>query len=92
METVIVATDLWVEPNPNSQEQKGYDPAGGHYPQANKAGNCPCDACPQRNRCRDEALACDVFEEYLKPWKAEQRGFAINFKRVPSQYRFKKCS
>ena len=35
----------------------------------------PCDKCSQRQRCKDELLACDVFNAYVQRdqhWKKER--------------------
>jgi len=38
----------------------------------------PCDDCPHRQKCKDELLACDVFDAYV------QRNQHWRSKRVPN--------
>ena len=93
MATVIATTHVWMEPNPNSDVKEGYDPLHHKAQYALEPGCCPCDDCPQRAACRDDGMACDVYDEWLNPWKEAQRGYVMNHPRVPTQHRFKKsCS
>lgn len=86
MASVIATTDLWCEPNPNSTSKGGYDPLSGDKPFAlNPVDSCPCDHCPKRTLCRDEAMACQVFDDYVNPWRVAQRSTVFEARKIPGK-------
>lgn len=85
MADVIARTGIWCEPNPNSQEQGGYDPLNSNQKFALEPGCCPCDDCPHRVQCRDEGRSCQVFDEWVNPWRARDRAKPIVPKRIPGK-------
>ena len=85
MASIIAMTSLWCEPNPHSSRRGGYNPAASHRVQAIRPGSCPCDACPKRDQCRDEALACQEYAEWVNPNLGRKRGRPIEARRIPGK-------
>lgn len=85
MTGTIAMTNLWREPNPNSMEREGYDPGASQRVQAIRPGSCPCDACPKRNQCRDEELACQVYAEWVNPNIGKKRARPVEARRIPGK-------
>ncbi len=55
-----------------------------------QSGRCPCDQCWHRARCRDEALACDVFADWFSAGNAyEKKPRPFQSQRVPGQRLFR---
>ena len=82
---IIATTELWCEPNANAERQGGYDPLRTKAQYSLTPDCCPCDHCPNRRQCRDEAMACQVYEEWLNPWNAKARVRKLNPSRIPSR-------
>lgn len=78
---------IWLEPNPNASHQRGYNPLNVSKP-ALRPGSCPCDNCPQRVRCRDEALACQVYDEWVNPCRQNARADRYLARRIPGKQVF----
>lgn len=51
-----------------------------------EVAGCPCDTCPNFNRCKTEEIAC---EHYVK-WQVRGKKFKGEFCREPNKHQYKK--
>ena len=81
---------VWQEPNPASDSRLEFNLNSVNSERLMQAGRCPCDQCRHRARCRDEALACDVFADWFYPGRTQtKKPRPFQSQRVPGQRLFR---